>query len=135
MIKLLIIEESKSTSERLKQYLQQEGYEVFTACNGLEGLGIIKSNTLDIVITDILMPVMDGVEVILYLRKNCPEIKIIAMTSGGNINATEYFKVVKLLGVVFTLRKPFRENYLKNILNKLIENRFSFEIPSLSKVR
>jgi CheY-like chemotaxis protein len=135
MNRILIIEDSKSTAEQLKFFLEQEGYIVSIAANGLEGIKLFEASIFDLVITDILMPVMDGIEVILFLKKNYPKIKIIAMTSGGNIKAAEYLKAVKLLGVDFTLRKPFRDNYLKNILNKIIENKFSFETGLYNKVR
>jgi len=119
MYKILIIEDSKVLAEKLQLVLQQEGYEVYIASNGYEGLKVIKSIMLDLVITDILMPVMDGFEVIIYLKKHNPDIQIIAMTSGGYIKANEYLHTMRQFGVDSTLMKPFRDDYLKNIVFEL----------------
>jgi CheY-like chemotaxis protein len=123
MYKILIIEDSKALAERLQLVLQQEGYEVYIASNGYEGLKVIKSMSPDLVITDILMPVMDGFEVIIYLKKHNPEIQIVAMTSGGYIKANEYLHTMRQFGVDSTLMKPFRDDYLKNIVFELKEKK------------
>jgi CheY-like chemotaxis protein len=119
MYRILVIDDSKAIAERLQNSLQQEGYEVNIASNGQNGLEIIRDYVPDLVITDILMPVMDGVEVVLYLKKNYPKIKVIAMTSGGYIKAGNHLQVIKQLGADYTLVKPFRDNYLKNIILSL----------------
>jgi len=116
MYKILIIDDSSAITERLQLCLQQEGYDVSTAENGYRGLELIRESPPDLVITDIMMPVMDGIEVVLYLKKNFPKVKVIAMTSGGFFKATEYLNVIKQFGVDYTLVKPFRDNYLKNIV-------------------
>ncbi len=125
MYKILIIEDSRALAERLQLILQQEGYTVFIASNGYEGLKVIKAIPPDLVITDILMPVMDGFEVIIYLKKYHSDIQVIAMTSGGYIKANEYLNTMRQFGVESTLMKPFRDDYLKNIVYELREKKIA----------
>lgn len=127
MYQILIIEDSKALAERLQLSLQQEGYNVRIASNGYEGLKSIKNLPPDLVITDILMPVMDGFEVIIYLKKYHPDIQIIAMTSGGYIKANEYLHTMRQFGVDSTLMKPFRDDYLKNVVYELREKKLTFK--------
>jgi len=134
MYKILIIEDSKVLAEKLQLVLQQEGYEVYIASNGYEGLKVIKSIMLDLVITDILMPVMDGFEVIIYLKKHNPDIQIIAMTSGGYIKANEYLHTMRQFGVDSTLMKPFRDDYLKNIVFELRDKKIDIRKGKKVKV-
>ena len=121
----MVIDDSKAIAERLQNSLQQEGYEVNIATNGFLGLEKIRESTPDLVITDILMPVMDGVEVVLYLKKHYPKVKVIAMTSGGFIKANDHLQVIKQFGADYTLVKPFRDNYLKNLVLSLNNKKIS----------
>ena len=83
------------------------GHEVDTAVNGDEALAHASHKNFDLVITDIIMPSKDGIEVIIALRKAQPTAKIIAISGGGRLNAKDYLGIAQKLGAAATLSKPF----------------------------
>jgi CheY-like chemotaxis protein len=86
------------------------GYRVLTVGTGEEGLRLLDQELVDLVIVDILMPEMDGLELIRVLRRTQPAMKIIAMT--GGIKEWSYLEVAKHLGAHATLQKPFSQETL-----------------------
>ncbi len=88
------------------------GYVVTTAANGRLGVRIFSSQPFDVVITDVIMPEMEGIETIINLKKNTPSVKIIAM-SGGSINSsTEYLDIARQLGAAKTFDRPLQRSIL-----------------------
>jgi YesN/AraC family two-component response regulator len=104
----------------LKKMLEKAGYSVLDASNGAIGLKIFLNNTVDLVITDIVMPEREGLETIRDLKKNNPDIKIIAMSGGGSIGPTEYLSLAKRFGVERTLKKPFTMKEVLTTVGELI---------------
>jgi DNA-binding response OmpR family regulator len=82
--RILLVDDSEATLDGLKSFLDQK-YEVFTACNGIEALNVFGDNEkhFDLVITDLVMPVMSGIGVISHLKLQSPGTPIIAMTGWG----------------------------------------------------
>ena len=87
--------------------LSDAGYTVTTASGGVEALKLIHNNPFDLVITDLIMPDKEGLEIIMALCRHTPRPKIIAMSGGGRIDAKEYLAPARLLGAQRTLAKPF----------------------------
>ena len=106
MAKILIIDDDPSILTMLKRLLEKAGYEVDTASNGSEGLVRIESCLPDLLVTDIVMPEKEGLELILYLRKEKPGLKIVAISGGGRFNYEGYLTGAKLLGADLTFQKP-----------------------------
>ena len=77
---ILVIDDEEEITNRLGRFLQKEGYEIFKASSGKEGLDIITANKIDIVITDINMKGMDGIEVTTKAKKLYPDIESIVIT-------------------------------------------------------
>lgn len=92
------------------------GFQVTTAGTGQEAIKLLKGKQVDLVITDILMPDGDGLELINYLRKSHPQIKSIVM-SGGDPN---YLSVSQCLGADRVLSKPFIRQELVSMVKELI---------------
>lgn len=117
MAKILIIDDNNEFREMLKELLQGSGYEVFDAADGNSGLDICHKDHMDLVISDIIMPAKDGIDVMLELKRDFPDLKIIAISGGGRGNASDYLSVSKMLkNVKYTFRKPFdNEELLKAI--------------------
>lgn len=107
MERILIIDDDESTLSILTQILQDEGYEVVTAHDGEEGLAQFHSKPMDLVITDMVMPVKDGLDTILELKKIVPDLPVIAISAGGKISKERYLEVAGYLGNTTTLAKPF----------------------------
>ena len=100
---ILIIDDDEVITETTKIFLNRAGYDTLTASNGAEGLKLCRQHQIDVVITDIIMPEKEGLETIRELRKNFPNIKIIAISGGGRINAQDYLSLAAKLGAHHTL--------------------------------
>lgn len=114
MASVLIVDDEKSFRETLRDILESAGHEVREAGNGLEAIESYKSNPSDIVIMDIIMPEKEGIETIIELRRNYPDIKLIAVSGFGE--ESPHLMMAKHLGADFILEKPFS---LEDILSKV----------------
>jgi CheY-like chemotaxis protein len=103
-MRILVIEDNVDLRDYLRLALETQGYQVLTARNGEEALGYLNGHPVDVVLTDIFMPEMDGIETIAALRKLFPDIRVIAMSGRPGV---DYLTVARELGVTRTLRKPF----------------------------
>jgi CheY-like chemotaxis protein len=118
---ILIIEDDELIRDVLKQLLEREGYNVTTARNGKIGIELFQAEPSDLVITDLIMPEKEGIETIRELRKDYPDLKIIAISGGGNIIApTEYLNIAQRLGVQKTLSKPFKTEEILEAIRQLL---------------
>ena len=100
---VLIVDDSEDVTRPLSRMLQRSGFQVRTADSGRLGIQLYRQHRADVVLLDIIMPEMDGLEVIRCLKKEDPDVRIIAM-SGENsphLATAEYF------GACSTLVKPF----------------------------
>ncbi|HLQ36671.1 MAG TPA: response regulator [Planctomycetota bacterium] len=109
---ILIIEDDDSLRKMLRLTLAKMGHTVAEAQNGKEGLAIHGKAPADIVLTDLIMPEMEGLETIMRLRRTHPGVKIIAMSGGGRGKAIDYLQAAKWMGAAQVLAKPFSEKDL-----------------------
>lgn len=104
MSRILVVDDEPNMVTGLKDNLEFEGYEVDTASDGAQAYEMIKNNTFDLVILDVMMPKMNGFDVCKQLRKEEIEIPIILLTAKGE----EIDKVIGLeLGADDYIQKPF----------------------------
>ena len=93
----------------LTKALEGEGHEVVPLDDGSKASRLLSSpNDFDMMITDIVMPEKEGIEVISEIRKRNAELKILAMSGGGRIQAQNYLTIAKRLGANQTIEKPFK---------------------------
>jgi len=122
MARILVIDDELSILEVLRKILQFEGYDVVTAANGEDGLELFRQTPCDLVITDMVMPEKDGLQTILDLRKEKPDLPVIAMSGGGTISKERYLVVAGYLDRVVTLAKPFSvESIIEAVVRLLSE--------------
>jgi two-component system chemotaxis response regulator CheY len=108
MPSVLVVDDQDQVRQLIRETLEQAGYEVEEACDGKEGLDRYRVRSTDLVIMDILMPDQDGLETIMTLRQEFPDIRIIAMTGGSDtVGIPNFLDVAKMLGARRTLPKPF----------------------------
>lgn len=105
MATILFIDDEDSVRRLTQVALERAGYRVLIAESGQHGLRLLEHQEVDLILVDIFMPDMDGLEVIQLLRKSRPLSKIIA-TSGGSGDGN-YLDTAKYLGAQDTLMKPF----------------------------
>lgn len=118
---ILVIDDDFVVLEGFKVLLEAEGHSVVTAFNGQEGIDVFRNDQAELVITDMVMPVKDGVKTIMELEKEFPNIKIIAISGGGVIEADRYLSLAKCIGIKQTLTKPISKEQLINAVNDVLK--------------
>lgn len=120
MRKILIIDDEPYILLMLKKMLEKAGYEVDLASNGQQGMQIFEKDKVDLVITDIIMPDKEGLEIILEMKKQRPDLKIIAISGGGRISPESYLECAAHFGATKVFQKPFKQKELVSAVNELI---------------
>jgi CheY-like chemotaxis protein len=120
MAHILIIDDDQPIRMMLRKMLESEGYEITEAADGAEGIKQYHAHQIDLIITDIIMPDKEGTETIIELRKENPDIKIIAMSGGGKNKPDGYLQAAKMLGAKQTLVKPIRKKDLLDAIQELL---------------
>ena len=108
MTTILVIDDDVEVREFLVTVLERAGHLVKAACNGREAVTMFEAEPAQVVITDIIMPEKDGIETILDLRRDHPDLKVIAISGGGRTTPENYLHSARLLGADRAMRKPFR---------------------------
>jgi len=123
MARILIIDDEDLVLDTLHQILEMAGHEVMEAVDGEQGLERYRNDPTDLVITDIIMPRADGIETIMTLKREYPNVKIIAMSGGGRINQENLLGWAASLGVQHIVHKPFDSKKIVEIVRQaVVEN-------------
>jgi CheY-like chemotaxis protein len=115
MIRILVVDDEKPVREAMALLLKQEGYHVVVAECGHTAVGAIEAFTFDLVIVDIFMPGMNGLETIDILRQDAPDVPIIVMSgyaAGSGATGPDVFREAVDRGATCCLRKPFSRDQL-----------------------
>ncbi len=118
-MRVLIVDDDVDYSISLKEMIENEGHEVTVANSPNQAINLENKSPYDILITDIIMPEMDGLEVIQYIKATHPSTKIIAISGGGYLSATDLLMMAKEFGASMVMTKPFNFSTLKLQLNSL----------------
>lgn len=106
MAKFLLVDDNEELLEVQSAYLRANDQTVITARNGKEALVQLEGGNFDIMVTDVIMPEMEGFETIMTVRKDYPDLPIIAVSGGGRVGATDYLAMAKSMGAKIALSKP-----------------------------
>jgi DNA-binding NtrC family response regulator len=109
---ILLIDDEPALREILSRVLTDAGHRVVGAGNGKEASKALTTSAFDVVVTDVIMPEKDGMQVISEVRKKFPNVRIIAMSGGGHVSRDQYLKIAKGLGAHAVLEKPFANQAL-----------------------
>jgi DNA-binding response OmpR family regulator len=112
--KILVIDDEENLRRVVRSILEEDGYEVLEAANGLSGLELYRQHKADLIITDLAMPVMNGLDFISEVTRTFSNVRIIAMT--GVPEWDSRLTEAKLLGARETLHKPFTLEMLLNVV-------------------
>ena len=116
MANILLVEDDTAVRSVVLRYLKSQGHRVVEAENGIEGLTRLKAQTVDLVVTDVDMPEMHGIELIQSVREEKPEVSIVVITAvHESINVLEH-----ALGIRHLLLKPFDLKDLSNALHQVL---------------
>ena len=118
--RILVVDDDDGIRKPLALFLKVCGYEVGTAEEGFAALELFQQQPFDLVILDLIMPEKEGLETMIEMRRLQPDVKIIAISGGGRIEAGDYLKLAEQLGAVATMEKPFWQiDMLRVVVNAL----------------
>ena len=117
---ILIIDDDEQMRLLLQRLLVDNGYQVRCAANGHEGTKMVREELPDLIITDILMPEKDGLATIIEVKKEFPQVKMVAISGGGRLEAQGYLDLAQKFGVHKIFTKPFKMNDLLETVSKLV---------------
>jgi DNA-binding response OmpR family regulator len=115
---ILVIEDNENMLRMVNDLLSRSGYQVLTATDGVQGMKVYHKAKPDLVLTDIIMPDKEGLEVVMELSREVPRPKIIAMSGGGMMEPRTYLSLAEKLGADDVLQKPFRPADLLAMLKR-----------------
>ena len=116
MKKILVVEDNLMMRKMIINLFKNEKVEVFEASNGIEGLELINNHHFDLVITDIIMPKMEGIEFISRLKKEHPTVKVFAISG----SKPYYLYLAKMMGTDGIFTKPLNKTRFLNHVNKFL---------------
>jgi DNA-binding response OmpR family regulator len=118
--RVLVVDDDADMRTSLQMILEAKGFEVEGAATGARALKAQRERPAPVVIIDLLMPEMDGIEAIVHLRKEYPGLKIIAMSGRGmRVKGLDYLGIAREIGADEMLRKPFEPDDLLAMLDNL----------------
>ena len=115
--RILVVDDAPDVRGVILEFLTPDGYEVRLAANGREAFGILGFEDVDLVLTDLVMPDREGIEMIQEIRQRFPAVKTVAM-SGAVFGP--YLRAAELLGANATLSKPLNSSLLRLTLQQVL---------------
>ena len=112
MQNVLVIDDELDVRDAIERVLTRAGYSVRTAGDASDALAERRRSQADVVITDIIMPEQEGIETIMRMKRERPEVKIIAISGGGRIGNVDVLTAAKSLGADHIIAKPFEAEEL-----------------------
>ncbi len=119
-MKILVVDDEEGARELFNTILTDEGYRVTLAISGEDALSRLKADAFDLVVTDIKMPGMDGLQLLQEIRKSGARSDVIMVTAYGEVES--YLKAMSL-GAAEYINKPIRIKELKRIVHKVLTER------------
>lgn len=119
MAHILVIDDSRSVAAYVAHHLRDNGHDVCEAATGTEGFRLMSLNRFDLVITDIYMPDLDGLELLMSVRQHQLPTPVIAMST--NDGPADVLGVARRIGACLCLKKPFDPQHLLQAVSSVLE--------------
>ena len=121
MANILVVDDEMPVRLLLKEVMEQDGHTVYEAANGVEASQLYKTNKVDLIITDLVMPDKGGIELIMELIESDPGVKVIAISGGGGVTGRfDYLPIAKLVGATEIIPKPFEISQVREQVNRML---------------
>lgn len=127
MATILIIDDDPQVCDLLEQVLEKEGHRAHTALNGEEGIRLYRQYLPDLILLDILMPEKEGLETILDLRREFPNVMAIAMSAASEGAKIDLLELAQRLGAQYRLTKPFALKTVIDLVNMALKQKIMSE--------
>lgn len=117
---ILIIDDESPVRVMLKKLFERNGYQTLEASGGTQGIKLFNEHRPDLIITDLIMPEKEGLELIRELKKKDPDVKIIAISGGGIADPEMYLTVAVKFGALRSFVKPIDNELLLKTVKELL---------------
>lgn len=118
--KILLVDDEESIRRMVRVILGEDRYEFAEADNGLKAQAVLENHPAELIITDVIMPDCDGIELVMAIRKKLPDIKVVVMSGGGRVRAGHYLDLAEKLGAARVFEKPFDPSLLRQTVEELL---------------
>ena len=122
MKRILVIDDEAGARQLVRRLLEREGYFIMEAKDGEEGISMFRADPCDMIITDLVMPVKDGLKTILDVREFAPTVPVLAISGGGTIAKERYLAAAAFIERVETLAKPFTREALVDLVRRMLND-------------
>src|SRR6266536_6125208 len=122
MARIIVIDDQEPIRRIVRRALENDGHEVFEASDGEVGMALLDREPADVVITDIFMPGMDGIQTLREIRKRFPAVKVIVMSGGDSSGMLDLRRDAELLGAVKSLQKPFNTREIVDLVREVLKD-------------
>jgi CheY-like chemotaxis protein len=133
MARILVVDDDDKVRQMICDALTLHGHSVEAAGDGLRAMKRFRRRQFDLVITDIVMPEMEGLETILQIRGLSPDVAIVAISGGGSFTPGGYLKSALMLGADRALEKPFTLVQLMEAVNELLGRPTAVDVASATE--
>lgn len=121
MARILLVDDEESVRYALGKCLRRAGHVVVEAADGSDALRQCELSRFDLVITDIIMPGVEGMELIAKLIRRSPDLPVVAISGGGRVDREEYLSMAAVLGAAAILAKPVEPDALLELTERLLK--------------
>ena len=118
---ILVVDDEPELRDVIGRVLTDAGHRVTCAANGRDAIAKMSEQAFELVLTDVIMPEKDGMQVITEARRKHPGIRIVAMSGGGHIPREQYLKIATGLGAHAVLEKPFTNQELADVIGAVLD--------------
>jgi len=118
MAKILVVDDEEPIRTLVSKIVAKDGHEIMEAENGVHACKSFQDADIDLIITDLVMPEQNGIEMIIQLKKTHPAVKVIAISGGSGFSGQiDLLSVAKLLGAKHIIKKPFTVDQIREAVN------------------
>ena len=121
MAKILVVDDALEIRKLIVKILEKAGYETIEAEDGEEALQLFKKFSPPLIITDVVMPGKNGIEIIMEIREINPDVKFIVISGGGHVPAEKYLALAEAINVEKTFNKPIDPSELLDTVKSLTD--------------
>jgi DNA-binding NtrC family response regulator len=120
MKKILLVDDEAAIRSMVSVVLKADDRTFVEAGNGTVAQELLETSSFDLIISDVIMPDCDGIELVMAIRRKFPEVPVIIMSGGGRVQANHYLNLAEKLGAARVFEKPFDTAALRNAVSELL---------------
>lgn len=122
MARILVVDDDTMVRTTIRAGLLRAGHAVLEAGDGEEAIGVLQKAEVDLVVSDIVMPEVDGIGLLLKLRKQFPQLRVIVISGGGRMQNVDFLRMAQTLGADRVLAKPFTPDQLQKAVQAVLDS-------------